>query len=263
MKLVRNALAALAVSAASVPAAAEEAPDPGALADWGLSLAGNVIPEGKLHTLRYPMCLLVAAEDRAFAREIAERVVDNAAAVGVEIKRGRCHPNTLIAFTDDAVGQLREMRRYFLQFYGANYLGDLDHMFETETTGFAFHEPMQLWMGPEVFKGQRPVIGQPDVFGAAVIFERASAEGLDAAQLADFATMRILAPTADPAKVPQEGPMGSATILTLFRDRDRAPEAMTDFDRAYLRSLYAMPRGSSAKSVMARAAEVALAVEAK
>ena len=260
MTKVLTFLAALATTAASVPAATQEATAPPvAVVDWGLALAGNVLPEGKLHKLRYPMCLLVAAEDSEFAKAVATRVVDNAEAAGVAVRRGRCAPNTLIAFTDDAVGQLREMRRYYLQFYGSQYIEQIDHMLATETASFAFHEPMQLWMGPEVFQGQREVIGQPDVFGAAVVIEQAEADGLDPVQLADFATLRLLAPTIDPGKMPQDTPQDAATILTLFSDRDNAPRAMTAFDRAYLRSLYAMPRGSSAKSVMARAAEVALA----
>ena len=253
------ALAALAAMAFSAPAAAEAPGDHVAPVDWGLALAGGVLPQGKLHRLRYPICLLVAADDQAFARKVAARVIDNAEDAGIAVKRGRCAPNTLIAFTDDAVGQLREMRRYFLSFYGTHYLEQLDHMFATETAAFAFHEPMQLWMGPEVFQGTREVIGQPDVMGAAVVIDRAEAEGLDPVQLADYATLRLLAPTADTAKVPQAAPEGAATILTLFRDRASAPEAMTDFDRAYLRTLYGAPRGSSARNVMTRAARVALA----
>lgn len=261
MKLRFAVFAALA-TAFSAPAAAEDAPRANdAVVDWGLALAGNVLPEGKLHKLRHPMCLLVAAEDQAFARAVARRVVDNAEEAGVAVKRGRCDPNTLIALTDDAVGQLREMRNNYLQFYGTHYIGQLDEMFETETASFAFHEQMQLWMGPEVFQGQREVIGQPDVFGAAVVIEQAATEGLDPVQIADYATLRLLAPTINASKMPQDTPEGAATILTLFSDPDGAPRQMTEFDRAYLRSLYAMPHGSSAKAVMARAARLALADE--
>lgn len=90
MKHRMTGLAALLAAAISAPATAEEAPDRAALMEWGLALAGNVQPDGKLHTLRHPMCLLVAADDRAFATAIARRVVDNAAEAGVAIKRGRC-----------------------------------------------------------------------------------------------------------------------------------------------------------------------------
>ena len=259
MKQSLAVLAALA-TAISIPAAAEDAsPADDAVVNWGLALAGNVLPDGKLHKLRYPMCLLVAAEDQALAKTVAERVVDNAEQAGVAVKRGRCAPNTLIAVTDDAVGQLREMRNNYLQFYGSHYLQQLDEMFETETASFAFHEPMQLWMGPEVFQGQREVIGQPDVFGAAVVIEQSATEGLDPVRLADYATLRLLAPTINASKMPQDAPAGATTILTLFSDRDSAPNMMTEFDRAYLRSLYAMPRGSTAKAVMAHASKIALA----
>ena len=252
-------LASLAIALSS-PAAAEGAGiKQDAVVDWGLALAGNVLPEGKLHKLRHPMCLLVAAEDQVFAKAVARRVIDNAEEAGVAVKRGRCDPNTLIAFTDDAVGQLREMRNQYLQFYGSHYLEQLDEMFETETSSFAFHEPMQLWMGPEVFQGQREVIGQPDVFGAAVVIDQAAAEGFDTVGLADYATLRLLAPTINASKMPKDAPEGMATVLTLFSARDGAPRKLTEFDRAYLRSLYAMPRGSSARDVMARASKLALA----
>lgn len=254
-------LASLAIALSS-PAAAEGAGiKQDAVVDWGLALAGNVLPEGKLHKLRHPMCLLVAAEDQVFAKAVARRVIDNAEEAGVAVKRGRCDPNTLIAFTDDAVGQLREMRNQYLQFYGSHYLEQLDEMFETETSSFAFHEPMQLWMGPEVFQGQREVIGQPDVFGAAVVIDQAAAEGFDTVGLADYATLRLLAPTINASKMPQDAPEGMATILTLFSVPDGAPRKLTEFDRAYLSSLYAMSRGSSARDVMVRASKLALAGE--
>lgn len=261
MKHSRVVLASLAIALSS-PAAAEGAGiKQDAVVDWGLALAGNVLPEGKLHKLRHPMCLLVAAEDQVFAKAVARRVIDNAEEAGVAVKRGRCDPNTLIAFTDDAVGQLREMRNQYLQFYGSHYLEQLDEMFETETSSFAFHEPMQLWMGPEVFQGQREVIGQPDVFGAAVVIDQAAAEGFDTVGLADYATLRLLAPTINASKMPQDAPEGMATILTLFSVPDGAPRKLTEFDRAYLSSLYAMSRGSSARDVMVRASKLALAGE--
>jgi hypothetical protein len=250
-------LASLATALSSPATAGDAGPKEDTVVDWGLALAGNVLPEGKLHKLRHPMCLLVAAEDQAFARAVARRVIDNAEEAGVAVKRGRCDPNTLIAFTDDAVGQLREMRNHYLQFYGSHYLEQLDEMFETEASSFAFHEPMQLWMGPEVFQGQREVIGQPDVFGAAVVIDQAAAEGFDTVGLADYATLRLLAPTINASKMPQDAPEGMATILTLFSAPDGAPRKLTEFDRAYLRSLYAMPRGSSARDVMARASKLA------
>ena len=261
---MHHSLAVLAAfaTAISAPAAAEDAPPAdAAVVDWGLALAGNVLPEGKLHKLRHPMCLLVAAEDQTLAKTVAERVVDNAERAGVAVKRGRCAPNTLIALADDAVGQLRDMRKHYLQFYGAHYLQQLDEMFETETVSFAFHEPVQLWMGPEVFQGQSQVIGQPDVFGAAVVIERAATEGIDPVRLADYATLRLLAPTINASKMPQDAPQRATTILALFSDRDSAPPEMTQFDRAYLRSLYAMPRGSTARAVMAHASKIALTDE--
>ena len=119
---MKHSLAILAAltTAISVPAAAEDASlVDDAVVNWGLALAGNVLPDGKLHKLRYPMCLLVAAEDQALAKTVAERVVENAEQAGVAVKRGRCAPNTLIAFTDDDCvlepGWLQAVERGFLR----------------------------------------------------------------------------------------------------------------------------------------------------
>ena len=60
-------------------------------------------------------------------------------------------------------------------------------------------------------------------------------EDIDGLALADYATMRALART-----VPVEQDEANyGTILSLFSDPVNAPQSLTDFDRAYLASLYA------------------------
>ena len=105
---------------------------------------------------------------------------------------------------------------------------------------------------PEVFQGQRQVIGQPDVFGAAVVIEQAATEGLDPVQIADYASLRLLAPTGEVDVAEADAPR---TIMTLFVAPTDAPAAMTRFDRAYLKALYRMPAGAFASEVL-RAAVV-------
>jgi hypothetical protein len=132
-------------------------------------------------------------------------------------------------------------------------------MLEEERDGFAFR-----------LAGFLPVEGpvtqfvtnaaRSDLAGSLVVIDAAAAEGLTATQLADYATLRLLAPTADLSRLPDDAAQqGRTTILTLLRDREDAPPAMTRFDRAYLESLYRLPRGTMARQVMARASRVALA----
>ena len=69
--------------------------------------------------------------------------------------------------------------------------------------------------------------------GPVVLIDREGARDKSLVQLADYATMRSFARTR-----PAGGDAKLDTILALF-DPDHAPPAeLTDFDRAYLRSVY-------------------------
>jgi hypothetical protein len=71
-------------------------------------------------------------------------------------------------------------------------------------------------------------------------------------QIADYASLRLLAPTGEVDVAEAEAPR---TIMTLFAAPASTPAAMTRFDRAYLAALYRMPPGSFASEVL-RAAVV-------
>ncbi|MDC0887075.1 hypothetical protein OAS19_04720 [Altererythrobacter sp.] len=71
-----------------------------------------------------------------------------------------------------------------------------------------------------------------------VVFDIGQLIGVHLDQLADFATMRILA---DPQRKVQLGEGAGDTILSLFdAEPDQAPGQMTQIDRAFLRGLYAL-----------------------
>ena len=85
-----------------------------------------------------------------------------------------------------------------------------------------------------------------------MVIEARAIDGLSPVQLADYASLRLLAPTGE---VEVAGADAPRTIMTLFAAPDSAPATMTRFDRAYLAALYRMPRGSFSKEVL-RAAVV-------
>lgn len=72
-----------------------------------------------------------------------------------------------------------------------------------------------------------------DILYSVVVIDVAAIDGLSVDQIADYATMRALARTRPP-----EGDTRASTILSLFDPAGQAPPQMTDFDVAYLRSLY-------------------------
>lgn len=258
MKQFGLTVTALVAATFAAPAAAEEAPDRMALMDWGYTIAGDRDTDAPLASLRDPLCMIVASEDQGFARAIGRRVIANARSAGVPVQRGKCRFNAAIVFADDALAQLKEVREKRGRVYGSLYAAQLTTLLETERDGFAF-----LLDDIEPFGGPIPAFRsnpqRPDLAGALVVIDRAAAEGLTPEQLADYATLRLLAPTANLARLSERAAGESApTILTLFRDRAAAPSGMTTFDRAYLESLYALPRGTDAKRVIARASRVAM-----
>jgi hypothetical protein len=256
---VKAALTAIAALVASVPAAAEEAPNRDDLMQWGYTLAGNVRSDLPLTNLSTPLCLLVAAEDQDFAAKVAKRVIANAREAGVRTKRGKCRTNAVIAFAQDAHGQLLKVREKSGRVYGSLYASQLDRLLQSEKEGFAFllhdFQPIDMAAG---LMSTSPA--RAEVAGALVVIDAASVEGLSVEQLADYATLRLLAPTSDLRTLPATAEaQATPTILTLLRDREAAPTEMTRFDRAYLESLYSLGRGPKARRVMARASKVALA----
>jgi hypothetical protein len=259
MKPCLTALIALATTALAAPATAEEAPDRAALMQWGYALAGNAESDLPLINLREPLCLLVAAEDADFAARVGERIIANAREAGVRTKRGKCRTNAVIAFAPDAQAQLLEVREKTGRVYGSLYASQLDRLLDTEREGFAFQlHDFQPTDRPQGLVSTSSARG--DMAAALVVVDVDSAKGLSVTQLADYATLRLLAPTSDLRTLPDDAAGQKAgTILTLLRDREAAPAEMTRFDRAYLESLYSLGRGPQAKRVMARASKIALA----
>lgn len=82
-----------------------------------------------------------------------------------------------------------------------------------------------------------------------MVIDNTAVAGLSPVQIADYASLRLLAPTGEVE------PVGPRTIMTLFAAPATAPATMTRFDRAYLAALYRMPPGSFAREVL-RAAVV-------
>jgi hypothetical protein len=72
-----------------------------------------------------------------------------------------------------------------------------------------------------------------DITQVVVLFDRDAVRGKSIIQLADYATMRGFARTR-----PAQGDAALDTILALFDPEHEPPQQLTDFDQAYLRSVY-------------------------
>lgn len=92
--------------------------------------------------------------------------------------------------------------------------------------------------------------------GAVVLIETAALEEKTLRQIADYASVRVLASVSDDVTSDANTP---PTILTLFNE-EFAPAAITDFDMAYLTSLYELPSTSRDPQIIATAVDRYLAI---
>jgi hypothetical protein len=79
------------------------------------------------------------------------------------------------------------------------------------------------------------------LLNSIVVFDARKLSGLSLVQLADYAAMRLLAPT----DVPTDWQEGPPSILKLFsNDPADVEDTMTAFDQSYVLALYELPINS-------------------
>lgn len=161
-----------------------------------------------------------------------------------------CQPNMIVAFVEDGKAEI------------AGLAERQPWLFETMTTAqrralLAEEGPVRVWTtaqtrtrdGMPIARSESlsdPPVTQmwmahsklyltirEDITQTVVLFDREGVRGKSIVQLADYATMRGFARTR-----PAEGDATLDTILALFDPNHVPAEQLTDFDQAYLRSLY-------------------------
>ena len=280
MKLALFAL----VAASAAPLAAQEADPPpivvegekrqseDALTGLARDLAGNPRADRPLARFEKPLCLMVAASDAELGREIAARIIENAKAAKVRVRSSGCSPNALVTFSDDAHGQLREIRKSGRRLFAGLSAREIDAAMGARDPVYVFQASretsatgQEIVASPEA-KGSDGIVGptnrvfsmgrlkretREDMLAALVVIDSGAVASLSPIQIADYASLRLLAPTGE-VDVADTGAGANAprTIMTLFAAPASAPQQMTRFDRAYLAALYRMPPGSFSREVL-------------
>lgn len=213
-----------------------------------------------------PVCLgfagLSAGQEAVFRDTIEARGGD----AGVRFARGRCTTNALVVVVDDPAAFVAGARRKQVGF-----ISPADH--RRFDAAIAQGDPVFAWTTQEprtalggtmpgtnvpgsgalpsrIIKVNNYAVGRRSgsdqsaaITQSVVVFDAARVEGLTLAQLADYAAMRLLAPSRITARWQGERP---GSILKLFSgDAGQAEPAMTLFDEAYLAALYDLPLNAS------------------
>lgn len=225
----------------------------------------------------FPVCVTVLGLAPEDAEAIAERIRENADALGVGADRSpTCVPTVRVAFMAPAAGpaeswlsadspQLAHLVSYqrerVLAEAGPVRAWNRIVVRDPEGRPLPNGDPQALIVGgatvPTFFEPLSvtdPIV-TTEITGAAVLIGREAAHGFTLGQLADYATMRALLGTGAP-----EGGAPISTILTLFDD-PAPPAGLTDYDKALVRELYDASRNAKPRRVYNDIARAAVAAE--
>jgi hypothetical protein len=161
-----------------------------------------------------------------------------------------CSPNLIIAFVEDGKAQIAELHEKQPWLFATLTIPERERLLEEDG-------PVRVWTtaqmrtrdGMPIERRESldapPVVSmwmahsklyltiREDITQVVVLFDRAAVRGKTLIQLADYATMRSFARTK-----PTEGDAPLDTILALFDANHAPPDGLTEFDQAYLRSVY-------------------------
>lgn len=199
-----------------------------------------------------PLCLDVGGLKDEYQERFTRRVLDNARRAGVWVGKEGCRPNAMVMFVEDSRSQLKALRKTNRFLFGNMPRSAFRDMLESRDGVYAwqinevtslsqlpFDSASQLGIGIpanrtiEVGRLNPPI--RIATRSSVVVIEKDRTSGKTPEQLADYATMRLIAPTVE---LEESGGSGPATIMTLFSDPMTAPEGLTALDTAYLESVY-------------------------
>ncbi len=213
--------------------------------------AQTITPRGAvqgepLARFQQPICPGVWGLSGESAQIIIDRIYFNAEQIGLELdEEAGCAANVIVAFVPDPQEEFAQLRAV-----NHDLVAGLSYWERKRIAGQ--QGPALVWnvVTTRTSDGQTRM-GDPPIFDTTqasrltsgtrrdlelsmVMIASDAIADLDGIAVADYATMRTLART----RPPGEGEAAYGTILSLFDDPANAPAQLTDFDRAYLASLY-------------------------
>ncbi|MBX9815218.1 MAG: hypothetical protein K2X76_10995 [Sphingomonas sp.] len=192
-----------------------------------------------------PICPVVIGMDDRYAGYIVERIKTIARQLKLRVApTAKCDANLVVVFAVDGAAFVRDVRAKRPDWLAGMFTPDVDRLARPGQPARAWsatsirNEDGQPMAGGVMIVKSASILREPTrqyLDASFVVIEQAAATGLTLRQLADYAAMRGLARTREPAPG-----SGVKTILGLF-DRTTTAHAggITSTDFAYLQALYA------------------------
>ncbi len=222
-----------------------------ALNDVQAQKAVNAISSSsELQMARYhePLCPLVTGMPREAASLVESQIRDLAKQVGAKTAAANCAANLIVMVAGDGQAMFSDIRRNRPEWLNGLAPGEIAAIGQKSGPVRAWSAtsirsedgvmltPSKDGSAPATLRVQSAsILKQPtrqQLDGSVIIIDREALNGRTLGEVAHFAAMRGLAMT----RTPKEGEVN--TVLSMFATTS-APRAMTTFDLAYLRSLYA------------------------
>jgi len=225
------------------------------------------------------VCVGVGNLQREAAEFVVDRIASVGESVGLQVGWPRCEPRVFIVFATDADGAARSLvdargRQFRIGVSGTDLGDDALEAFVVSDRAVRWWQssiPVNASTGRVVTRlpGQPPFTAGPEIrrpadFGPQAITDSASrirnplrddlaqviiivdidrVAGVDLGALADYLAVISLAQID-----PELDPVSYDTILSLFSEGANPPPGLTDWDRAFLRGLYAAEQTDEASN---------------
>jgi hypothetical protein len=210
--------------------------------DVAQAVAGRPRSREPMARFNAPLCLSLAIDDPERGVLIGQRIIANARAAGIAIAKPKCPPNALVLIGDNVRDTIEQRRRSGRRFFVRLKRHEIDRLMRVRDPVYVFHDILVSGRTGRIARQIRK-----DMIAGVVIMERAPSEAFTPEQVADYITLRLLAPTREMEELARGAPR---TIMTLFAAPETAPPEMSRFDRRYLAALYCLPTSSHAIEVL-------------
>lgn len=225
----------------------------------------NVKYHTPLASFKDKVCPGIVGMPVSLAELMIDRIRSNAERVGIATASGTCRPNIMVIFVRNGQAVIKELDKK--EPYVFRNLENYDVKDMIRDPG-----PVHAWVNKIVksrqgdsLQGdntgdltQTPVlnVGQAqshiflahrlDITNSVIMIDIPAIDGMSVVQIADYVSMRVFAETN-----PVKGDPAASTILTLFDKDAPHPHALTDFDLAFLRTVYSGADGLTAATKLA------------
>lgn len=217
-------------------------------------------PSGQLSRFDWKVCPAAVGLGDARGAIIARRMRQVAEAAAIPVDKASCRPNVLLFVARDKGELIGQLYRKYPAYFGGVDRAAVTRMVRDPSPAAAWHVEGRLdadgiAVSRDLLTGQETVertdspsrlstASRPHFLASVVVVDLDALAGLTVTQLADYAAMRAFART-DPRRL---GKTSAPTILSAVEaSMDSAvPLTLTNWDLAFLKSLYASSTNRSA-----------------